>query len=87
MTAGNASGICDGAAANVLMSEEAVNKYGIKPLARIASYAWSACEPEIMGIGPVIAVKEALKKVGKSVGEMDIIELNEVSPPPWCRRV
>ena len=61
------------------MSEEAVNKYGVKPLARVASYAWSACEPEIMGIGPVVAVKEALKKVGKSVGEMDIIELNEVS--------
>lgn len=79
MTAGNASGICDGAAANVLMSEEAVNKYGVRPLARIASYAWSACEPEIMGIGPVVAVREALKKVGKSVGEMDIIELNEVS--------
>lgn len=79
VTAGNASGICDGAAANILMSEEAVNKYGVKPLARVASYAWSACEPEIMGIGPVVAVKEALKKVGKSVGEMDIIELNEVS--------
>lgn len=79
VTAGNASGICDGAAANVLMSEEAVSKYGVRPLARIASYAWSACEPEIMGIGPVVAVREALKKVGKSVGEMDIIELNEVS--------
>lgn len=79
VTAGNASGICDGGAANVLMSEEAMNKYGVRPLARIASYAWSACEPEIMGIGPVVAVREALKKVGKSVGEMDIIELNEVS--------
>ncbi|KIR35560.1 acetyl-CoA acyltransferase 2 [Cryptococcus deuterogattii 99/473] len=83
VTAGNASGICDGAAANVLMSEEAVNKYGVRPLARIASYAWSACEPEIMGIGPVVAVREALKKVGKSVGEMDIIELNEAFAAQW----
>ena len=81
VTAGNASGICDGAAANVVMSESALARYGTKPLARIAGYAWSACEPEIMGIGPVVAVREALRKVGKGVGDMDIIELNEVGRP------
>jgi acetyl-CoA acyltransferase 2 len=78
VTAGNASGICDGAAANIVMSENAVKQYGVKPLARIAAYAWSACEPEIMGIGPVASVREALRKVGKSVSDMDIIEVNEV---------
>jgi acetyl-CoA acyltransferase 2 len=81
VTAGNASGICDGAAANVVMSEGALGKFGVKPLARIAAYAWSACEPDIMGIGPVVSVKEALKKVGKTVADMDIIEVNEVGGP------
>lgn len=56
-----------------------MKQYGVKPLARIVSYAWSACEPEIMGIGPVVSVKEALKKAGLSVADMDIIEVNEVS--------
>ena len=79
VTAGNASGICDGAAANIVMSESAVKHYGIKPLARIAGYAWSACEPEIMGIGPVVSILEVLKKVGKNVGDMDMIEVNEVT--------
>lgn len=79
VTAGNASGICDGAAANIVMSDKAVKQYGVKPLARIAAYAWSACEPEIMGIGPVVSVREALRKAGKSVSDMDIIEVNEVS--------
>jgi acetyl-CoA acyltransferase 2 len=81
VTAGNASGICDGAAANVVMSEAAIKQYNVKPLARIAAYAWSACEPEIMGIGPVASIQEALKKVGKTIGDMDIIEINEVSCP------
>ena len=80
VSAGNASGICDGAAANVVMSEGALGKFGVKPLARIAAYAWSACEPEIMGIGPVASIREALKKVGKKVQDMDIIEINEVGP-------
>jgi acetyl-CoA acetyltransferase len=78
VSAGNASGICDGAAANIVMSDKAVKQYGVKPLARIAAYAWSACEPEIMGIGPVVSVQEALKKAGKTVSDMDIIEVNEV---------
>jgi acetyl-CoA acyltransferase 2 len=79
VSAGNASGICDGAAANIVMSEDALAKFGVKPLARVAAYAWSACEPEIMGIGPVVAVRQALEKIGKTVGDMDIIEVNEVS--------
>ncbi|WVQ94145.1 hypothetical protein IAU59_001223 [Kwoniella sp. CBS 9459] len=83
VTAGNASGICDGAAANIVMSEASLGKYGVKPLARIAAYAWSACEPEIMGIGPVVAVKQALAKVGKTVADMDIIEVNEAFAAQW----
>jgi acetyl-CoA acyltransferase 2 len=78
VTAGNASGICDGAAANVVMSEKSLERYGVKPLARIASYAWSACEPEIMGIGPVASIQSALAKIGKKIDDMDIIEINEV---------
>lgn len=78
VTAANASGICDGAAANIVMSEDALKKYGVKPLVRIAGYAWSACEPEIMGIGPVVSIRNALAKVGKNIGDMDIIEVNEV---------
>ncbi|WVQ72217.1 hypothetical protein IAR50_001764 [Cryptococcus sp. DSM 104548] len=83
VTAGNASGICDGGAANVIMSEEALGRYGVQPLARVASYAWSACEPEIMGIGPVVSVREALKKAGKTLHDMDIIELNEAFAAQW----
>ncbi|KAK1921183.1 acetyl-coenzyme A acyltransferase 2 [Papiliotrema laurentii] len=83
VTAGNASGICDGAAANVVMSDAAIKQYNVKPLARIAAYAWSACEPEIMGIGPVASIQEALKKVGKTIGDMDIIEINEAFAAQW----
>ncbi|KAK6904677.1 hypothetical protein I203_105493 [Kwoniella mangroviensis CBS 8507] len=83
VTAGNASGICDGGAANIVMSESSLQKYGVKPLARIAAYSWSACEPEIMGIGPVVAVRNALEKIGKTVGDMDIIEVNEAFAAQW----
>lgn len=77
VTAGNASGICDGAAANVVASEEAVKQYGLKPLARIVSYGVTACEPTIMGIGPVEAIKLALKRGGLSIGDIDLFEVNE----------
>ncbi|KAK4684770.1 acetyl-CoA acyltransferase 2, partial [Tremellales sp. Uapishka_1] len=83
VTAGNASGICDGAAANVVMSEESLKQYGVTPLVRIAGYAWSACEPSIMGIGPVVSIQEALKKVGKTINDMDIIEVNEAFAAQW----
>ena len=77
MTAGNASGINDGAAALVLMREEAVKKHGAKPLARLVAYAHAGVDPEIMGIGPVPASEKMLKKAGLSVEDMDVIEANE----------
>lgn len=77
VTAGNASGISDGAAANVVASEEAVGKYNLKPLARIVSYGITACEPSIMGIGPVEASKMALQRAGLNMSNMDLIEVNE----------
>jgi acetyl-CoA acyltransferase 2 len=83
VTAGNASGICDGAAVNIVMSEAALKKYNVKPLARIASYAWSACEPSIMGIGPAVSVREALAKAGKTMDDMDFVDINEAFAAQW----
>ena len=77
VTAGNASGLNDGAAAMLLASEEGVKKYNLKPIARIVSSAVVGVEPRIMGIGPVEASKKALAKVGLTLGDMDIIEFNE----------
>ncbi len=77
VTAGNASGLNDGAAATLIASEEAVRKYGLKPLARIVSSAVIGVEPRIMGIGPVEASKRALAKAGLTIDDIDIIELNE----------
>lgn len=77
VTAGNASGICDGGAANIVASEEALKRYGLKPLARIVSYSYTACEPSIMGIGPVESIKLALKRAGLTLDQMDLVEVNE----------
>ncbi|WP_325203257.1 3-oxoadipyl-CoA thiolase [Flavobacterium sp.] len=77
VTAGNASGLNDGAAATIIASEEAVKKYNLKPLARIVSSAVVGVEPRIMGIGPVDATKKALEKAGLTLDRIDIIELNE----------
>jgi acetyl-CoA acetyltransferase family protein len=77
VTAGNASGLNDGAAATLIASEEAIRKYGLKPLARIVSSAVIGVEPRIMGIGPVEASKRALAKAGLTLNDIDIIELNE----------
>lgn len=77
VTAGNASGLNDGAAATIIASEEAVKKYNLKPLARIISSAVVGVEPRIMGIGPVEATNKALAKAGLTLADMDIIELNE----------
>lgn len=77
VTAGNASGLNDGAAATIIASAEAVEKYKLKPLARIVSSAVVGVEPSIMGIGPVEASKKALEKAGLTLDQMDIIELNE----------
>ncbi|WP_374469896.1 acetyl-CoA C-acetyltransferase [Phenylobacterium sp.] len=77
VTAANASGINDGAAALVLMSAEEAQKRGLKPLARIASWAHAGVEPEIMGTGPIPASRKALEKAGWSVGDLDLVESNE----------
>lgn len=77
VTAGNASGLNDGAAATIIASEDAIKKYDLKPLARIVSSAVVGVEPRIMGIGPVKASQKALAKAGLTLDDMDIIELNE----------
>lgn len=77
VTAGNASGLNDGAAAVLIASEDAVKQYNMKPLARIVSSAVVGVEPRIMGIGPVQASNKALKKAGLTMADIDIIELNE----------
>lgn len=77
VTAGNASGLNDGAVALLLASEEAVKDNGFKPMARIVSAAVAGVEPRIMGIGPVYASEKALKRAGLTIDDMDIIEINE----------
>ncbi len=77
VTAGNASGINDGAAAVVLMEKAAAAKQGLKPMARLVSYGLAGVDPKIMGIGPVPACKIALEKAGLKVSDMDVIEANE----------
>lgn len=77
VTAGNASGICDGAGAVIVASEEATTKHKLTSLARIVAYHVSGCEPKIMGIGPVPAITEALKKAGLTLKDMDLVEVNE----------
>ncbi|MGI9169361.1 MAG: acetyl-CoA C-acetyltransferase, partial [Caulobacteraceae bacterium] len=77
VTAANASGLNDGAAAVVLMTADEARKRGLKPLARIASWAHAGVEPEIMGTGPIPATKKALEKAGWKVGDLDLIESNE----------
>ncbi|MCL1828270.1 MAG: acetyl-CoA C-acetyltransferase [Oscillospiraceae bacterium] len=77
VTAGNASGLNDGAAAIILASEEAVKKYSLTPMARLVSWGQSGVDPKIMGIGPVPASRSALKKAGLKIEDMDLIEANE----------
>jgi acetyl-CoA C-acetyltransferase len=77
VTAANASGLNDGAAALVLMSAEEAKKRGLKPLARIASWAHVGVDPEIMGTGPIPASRKALEKAGWSIGDLDLVESNE----------
>jgi 3-oxoadipyl-CoA thiolase len=77
VTAGNSSGLNDGAAATIIASDKGIKKYGLKPKAKILSSAVVGVEPRIMGIGPVEASNKALKKAGLSLADMDIIELNE----------
>lgn len=77
VTAGNSSGINDGAAAMLLASEDAVKKYNLQPMAKVISMAVAGVDPSIMGIGPVPAVLKALKRAGLTVADLDLIELNE----------
>ena len=77
VTAGNASGINDGAAAIVMMEKNAAQKAGLKPMARLVSYGLAGVDPKIMGIGPVPACQRALAKAGLKVEDMDVIESNE----------
>ena len=84
VTAGNASGINDGAAAVVLMSGEAVKSSGAKPLARLVAYAHAGVDPKIMGIGPVPASRLALKRAGLKLEQIDVIEANEAFAAQAC---
>ena len=77
VTAANASGINDGAAAIVLASGEAVEKYGLKPMAKLVSWGQGGVDPKIMGVGPVLATRQAMDKAGLTVDDMDLIEANE----------
>ena len=84
VTAANASGLNDGAAATLLMSVDEAEKRGIEPLARIASYATAGLDPSIMGVGPVMASRKALAKAGWSVDDLDLIEANEAFAAQAC---
>ncbi|WP_151717418.1 acetyl-CoA C-acetyltransferase [Gemmobacter serpentinus] len=84
VTAANASGINDGAAGVLLMSEAEAAKRGLTPLARIASYATAGLDPAIMGVGPIHASRKALQKAGWSVADLDLIEANEAFAAQAC---
>jgi acetyl-CoA C-acetyltransferase len=84
VTAGNASGINDGAAALVLMTAKQADKRGLKPLARIVSWATAGVDPAIMGSGPIPASRAALKKAGWSQQDLDLIEANEAFAAQAC---
>ncbi len=77
VTAANSSGLNDGAAAVVVMSEEKAAELGLTPLARVVSYAWAGVEPDLMGYGPVPATKKVLQKAGMDLEQVELIELNE----------
>lgn len=83
VTAGNASGVSDGAGAVIVASEEAIKQHKLTPLARIVAYHVSGCDPNIMGIGPVPAINGALKKAGLSLTDMDLVEVNEAFAPQY----
>ena len=84
VTAGNASGINDGAAAVVLMREEEATRRDIEPLARIRSWATVGLDPSIMGVGPIGASRKALEKAGWSVDDLDLVEANEAFAAQAC---
>ena len=83
VTAGNASGVCDGAASVIIADEESVKKHNLQPLARLVAYHSSGCDPKIMGIGPVPAIQNVLKKSKLSLPQIDVIEVNEAFAPQF----
>jgi acetyl-CoA C-acetyltransferase len=84
VTAGNASGINDAAAAVLLMSREAAEQRGLVPMARLVAYAHAGVDPQYMGIGPVPATRQALQRAGLSVGDLDVVEANEAFAAQAC---
>lgn len=89
VSAGNASGICDGAGALIIASGEAVKKHNLTPLARLVQWNVAGVEPSEMGIGPVPAIKGAMERSGLGLGDMDLIEINEAFAPQYlaCEKV
>ena len=81
ITAGNASGIVDGAAAMIVATETEAKRRGAKPLGRLISYGIQGCDPKIMGIGPAPAIRSALKKAGMTLSQIDLVEVNEAFAP------
>lgn len=81
VTAGNASGICDGAGSVIVASEEAVKQYGLKPQARIMGWNTVGVDPSIMGVGPIGAIQGLLEKLGKKINDIDYYEINEAFSP------
>jgi acetyl-CoA acetyltransferase family protein len=84
VTAGNASGIGDGAASMVISSEEYARAHGLRPLARLVSWGLAGVDPTIMGIGPVPASRAALQRAGLTMDDMELIEVNEAFAPQTC---
>jgi acetyl-CoA acetyltransferase family protein len=83
VTAGNASGISDGAAALVICSKEAGQQRGWKPLARVTQWAYAGCDPKIMGIGPAPAIRKVLDRGGLKLADFDLVEVNEAFAPQY----
>ena len=83
VTAGNASGICDGAGAIVLASEEAVSRHGLSPLAKLIAWHVAGVDPKIMGIGPVPAIRGALERSGLGLDDLELVEINEAFAPQY----
>jgi acetyl-CoA acyltransferase 2 len=83
VTAGNASGICDGAGALILCSKEAGQKLNLHPLALLRNWGIAGCDPKIMGIGPVPAIRQALERSGTKISDYDLVEVNEAFAPQY----
>jgi len=83
VSAGNASGICDGAGALILATEDAIKRHGLTPLARVVQWHTAGVDPTIMGIGPVPAIRGALERAGIAQGDVDLFEINEAFAPQF----